>query len=489
MSKTFPEGFLWGGATSAAQIEGAWNEGGKGWSICDVSPARFDLDVTAYDENVDMTTEAVLEGLEDRDGVSRYPKRHGSDFYHRYHEDIELMAEMGFTCYRMSIAWSRIFPHADDPEPNEEGLAFYDAVFDDLLAHGIEPLVTMAHYDAPLDLALRYDGWYSRETVDLFCRFAETICERYRDKVRYWITFNEIDSILRHPWASAALLRDRFADKDFDEVCRQAMHHQFVASARATEICHRIIPGSKVGGMITKLTYYPYSCRPEDVLAATKRMRSVYAYSDTQVFGEYPAYLLAEYRNRDLSIRMEPGDLDVMRGNPVDFVAFSYYMSSCEAADTTGLDVTPGNTVLALRNPHLPCSEWGWQTDPTGLRISLIDLYDRYHKPLFIVENGLGAHDELTEDGKVNDGYRIDYLHDHISAAWDAVHEDGVELMGYTTWGCIDLVSESTRQMSKRYGLIYVDADDYGRGTYERFRKNSFWWYRDVIARNGLEDE
>lgn len=224
----------------------------------------------------------------------------------------------------------------------------------------------MAHYDAPLDLALRYDGWYSREAIDLFARYVETICTRYRNKAKYWITFNEIDSIIRHPWASAALVRDRFEGKDFDEVCRQAMHHQFVASARATEICHRIIPGSMVGGMITKLTYYPYTCKPEDVLAATRRMRSVYAYSDTQVFGEYPKYLLTEYRNSGWNVEMTPEDLDMMRENPVDFVAFSYYMSSCEAADTTGLDVTPGNTVLAIKNPHLPTTDWGWQTDPWG---------------------------------------------------------------------------------------------------------------------------
>ena len=487
MTKVFPKGFLWGGATSAAQVEGGWNEGGKGLSICDVSPARFDVDVKNYAANVDMDTATLLEGLNNLTDTARYPKRHGSDFYHRFHEDIELMAEMGFKTYRMSIAWSRIFPHADDTEPNEEGLAFYDAVFDELLAHGIEPLVTMAHYDAPLDLALRYNGWYSREAIDLFARYVETICTRYRNKVKYWITFNEIDSIIRHPWASAALVRDRFEGKNFDEVCRQAMHHQFVASARATEICHRIIPGSMVGGMITKLTYYPYTCKPEDVLAATRRMRSVYAYSDTQVFGEYPKYLLTEYRNNGWHIEMQPGDAEVMRENPVDFVAFSYYMSSCEAADTTGLDVTPGNTVLAIKNPHLPTTDWGWQTDPLGLRLSLIDLTDRYRKPLFIVENGLGAHDELTEDGQVHDSYRIDYLRDHLSAVWDAIHEDGVDLMGYTTWGCIDLVSESTKQMSKRYGFIYVDADDYGHGTYDRYRKDSFYWYRDVIARNGLE--
>ena len=490
MAYTFPEGFLWGGATAAGQYEGGWNEGGRGWSVGDVSPEHFSSDVTDYDTNVGMTTAIIEKALAHPEDEVHYPKRHGSDFYHRYKEDIALMAEMGFKTFRMSISWSRIFPHVDDAEPNEEGLAFYDAVFDELLANGIEPLVTMSHYEPPLDLVLRYDGWYSREAIDLFVRYVETICTRYKDKVKYWLTFNEIDSVIRHPWVSGALVEDRFAGKNFEEVIYQAMHHQFVASALATKVCHEIIPDAQVGCMLTKLTYYPYSCKPADVLAAQQRMRATYAFSDTQVFGEYPAYLLAEYRNKGIEIKMEPGDLEAMKAYPVDFVSFSYYMSSCEAADTTGLDVTPGNTILAVKNPHLPTSEWGWQIDPTGLRVSLVDLYDRYRKPLFVVENGLGARDVLEEDGSIHDSYRIDYLRQHFKAMWEAVRLDGVELMGYTSWACIDLVSEGTKQMSKRYGYVYVDADDYGKGTYDRYRKDSFYWYKDVIARNGLaEDE
>lgn len=489
MAYVFPEGFLWGGATAANQIEGGWNEGGKGWQVSDVMREHFDVDVRDYATNVGMTTADIGEGLAHPEDEVHYPKRHGSDFYHRYKEDIALLAEMGFKTFRMSIAWSRIFPHADDVEPNEEGLAFYDAVFDELLAHGIEPLVTMSHYEPPLDLVLRYDGWASREVIDLFCRYVDVITKRYAGKVKYWLTFNEIDSIIRHPYTSGALVEDRFPGRNFEAVIYQAMHHQFVASALATKICHENIPGSQVGCMLTKLTYYPYTCKPEDVLAAQQRMRATYAFSDTQVFGEYPSYLLAEYRNKGIEIAMEPGDLEAMRAYPVDFISFSYYMSSCEAADTTGLPVTAGNTVLGVTNPYLPTSDWGWQTDPTGLRISLVDLYDRYRKPLFVVENGLGAHDTLEADGTVHDPYRIAYLRDHMRAMWDAIELDGVELWGYTSWACIDLVSESTKQMSKRYGYIYVDADDYGRGTYDRYRKDSFFWYREVIARNGLSDE
>ncbi|WP_243174173.1 glycoside hydrolase family 1 protein [Clostridioides difficile] len=436
--RKFPEGFLWGGATAANQFEGGWNLGGKGWSVSDVAKAHFDVDVKDYKSNNEITTKDIEEGLAHPEDEVNYPKRHGSDFYHHYKEDIALMAEMGFKTYRMSIAWSRIFPNGDDKEPNEEGLQFYDDVFDELISYGIEPLVTMSHYEPPLNIVLNYDGWYSRQVIDMFVRYVETICERYKNKVKYWLTFNEVDSMIRHPYTTGGLVRDRFKDKNFEEVIFQAMHHQFVASALATKICHEIIPNSKVGCMLTKLTYYPYTCRPEDVLAAQQKMRSIYAYSDTQVFGEYPVYLLSYFKNNNIQIAKEEHDDEIMKKYPVDFISFSYYMSSCEAADTTGLDITPGNTLLAVKNPYLEMSEWGWQIDSIGLRISLIELYDRYRKPLFIVENGLGAKDILTEDKKVHDQYRIDYLKEHFKCMLDAIIEDGVELWGYTSWGCID---------------------------------------------------
>ncbi|MDO5408736.1 MAG: family 1 glycosylhydrolase [Eubacteriales bacterium] len=487
--RKFPEGFLWGGATAANQFEGGWNLGGKGLSVSDVVRAHFDTDVKNYEKHTSITSEDIEEALKHLDDEVNYPKRHGSDFYHHYKEDIALMAEMGFKTYRMSIAWSRIFPNGDDEIPNEEGLQFYDDVFDELRKYKIEPLVTMSHYEPPLNLVLNYDGWYSREVVDFFVKYVETICTRYKDKVKYWLTFNEVDSMIRHPYTTGGLVRDRFEGKNFDEVIFQAMHHQFVASALATKICHEIIPDSKVGCMLTKLTYYPYTCKPEDVLEAQQMMRKTYAYSDTQVFGEYPAYLLSYFKNNGINIRKEAGDDEVMKTYPVDFVSFSYYMSSCAAADTTGLDITPGNTILAVKNPHLETSAWGWQIDPIGLRISLVELYDRYRKPLFIVENGLGAKDVLTEDNQVHDSYRIDYLRKHFKCMLDAIIEDGVELWGYTSWACIDLISESTKQISKRYGYIYVDIDDYGNGTYNRYRKDSFYWYKKVIANNSLDFE
>ena len=483
----FPEGFLWGGATAANQFEGGWREGGKGLSVSDVARAHLDADVTNYKAHNTITTADIERGLKELDDEVNYPKRHGSDFYHHYKEDIALMAEMGFKVYRMSIDWSRIYPNGDDEYPNEEGLKFYDNVFDELKKYNIEPLVTMSHYEPPLNIVLNYDGWYSREVIDMFTKYVTTICTRYKDKVKYWLTFNEVDSMIRHPYTTGGLIQDRFPGKNFEEVIFQAMHHQFVASALATKICHEIIPGSMVGCMLTKLTYYPYTCKPEDVLAAQQKMRSTYAYSDTQVFGVYPAYLLSHFENNNIHIVKGENDDEIMQKYPVDFVSFSYYSSSCEAGSYEGLEVTPGNTIMALKNPYIPASDWGWQIDPIGLRVSLVDLYDRYRKPLFIVENGLGAKDILTEDKKVHDDYRIEYLREHFKCMSDAIYEDGVELLGYTSWACIDLVSESTKQMSKRYGYIYVDADDYGRGTYNRYRKDSFFWYKHVIETNGEE--
>lgn len=482
-ARTFPQDFLWGGATAANQLEGSYREDGKGISVEDCMRQHFDQDLRDYNLQNHVTLEDVKRALETEDMVN-YPKRRGVDFYHHYKEDIALLGGMGFKCFRMSIAWTRIFPMGDEEEPNEAGLEFYDRVFDECRKYGIEPLVTMSHYEMPVHLALKYGGWHSRKTVDFFLRFVRTICERYKDKVKYWLTFNEIDSMIRHPFTSAGLLEDCFPGQNFEEVVFQAMHHQFVASAAAVKICHEQIPDSKVGCMLTKLTYYPYSCRPEDVKKAQDIMRSTYCYSDAQVFGEYPRFLLNYFRKNGIHIQKEPGDDELMRKYPVDFVSFSYYNSYCAAENGEGLTRSAGNTAVGFKNPYLEESQWGWQIDPMGLRISLVDLYDRYRKPLFIVENGLGAKD-LLENGTVNDDYRIAYMQAHLKAVLDAIDLDGVDVMGYTCWGCIDLISESTRQISKRYGLIYVDCDDYGRGSYDRYKKRSYDWYRQVIESNG----
>ena len=489
--RTFPDGFLWGGAVAANQCEGGWREGGKGVSVSDV--ARYRDPSTMGDINdvhgfCDITDEEIDRALEN-DDERVYPKRHGIDFYHRYEQDIELLAGMGFSVFRFSIAWSRIFPKGDETEPNEAGLEFYDRVIDCCRAHGMEPLVTLSHYEPPLALCRTYNGWLDRRTIGFFLRFVDVVTRRYAGRVRYWLTFNEVDSILRHPFMTGGLIESRFSPEEFEQVEYQAMHHQFVASALAVKMAHENDSACQVGCMLTKRTIYPYSCRPADVLKAQQEMRGVYAFADVQVRGTYPAYLLSRFERRGIDIRMEPGDEAILAAYPVDFVSCSYYSSTCAAADETNLEVGLENTARGVKNPYLQTSAWGWSIDPTGLRISLVDLYDRYGKPIFVVENGLGAQDELVDDDRggktVHDGYRIDYLRRHIQAMWEAVVEDGVEMLGYTTWAPIDLISNSTNQMSKRYGFVYVDVNDDGTGSYERYKKDSYEWYRRVIATNG----
>lgn len=485
----FPEGFLWGGATAANQIEGAWNEGGKGMTIEDCLPYR-EVGVSDFTKQFAFGLKDLEEAL-NADESANYPKRRGIDFYHHYKEDIALFAEMGYKIFRLSISWSRIFTDPRDEKPNEEGIAFYIDVLKECKKYGIEPLVTLSHYDPPLVLATEYKGWYSREVIDLFMKYARVCYERFGEYVTYWLTFNEVDAMLRHPVTSGALIEEKFVNWGipFEEAVYQAMHHQMIASALAVKLGHEMMPDSKIGCMMTKLLFYPYTCKPEDNLVAQHRMRGIYRYVDIQVFGEYSGHLRKEIANKGFTIKEAPEDARILKEGTVDYVSFSYYMTSCMAADTTGLDMAPGNTVNGVKNPYLPSSEWGWQTDAAGLRYSLVELYDRYRKPLFIVENGLGAKDTVTEDGHVHDPYRMDYLKEHVCAMSDAINIDGVDLMGYTWWGCIDLVSESTRQMSKRYGFIYVDVDDYGKGSFRRIKKDSFDYYKKVIASNGTDIE
>ncbi|HEL9651015.1 TPA: 6-phospho-beta-glucosidase [Streptococcus suis] len=481
MTKQFPKGFLWGGATAANQYEGGWNLGGRG-------PATSDTYIAVDpDKRKDMShfgkpvSRADVEfALADQEGL--YPKRWGSDFYHRYKEDIALFAEMGFKTFRLSIAWSRIFPKGDELEPNEEGLAFYDAVFDELNKYGIEPLVTLSHYEFPLHLALEYGGWKNRKVIEFFVRYAETVFKRYQGKVKYWLTFNEINILGMVGYLSGGLL---FEDGKNDlEAMYQAVHHQFIASSLATKAAHEIDPENKVGCMLARMENYAATCNPDDVLAALKKDQENLFYTDVQVRGAYPSYMKRFFKENNIQVVFEPGDEAILKQYPVDFMSFSYYMTSITRALPDKDEATAGNLILGEANPYLEASDWGWQIDPVGLRITLNKLYDRYQVPLFIVENGLGALDKVEADGSIEDGYRIAYLEKHIQQMYEAI-EDGVELMGYTPWGCIDLVSASTSEMSKRYGFIYVDADDQGKGSFDRSRKASFYWYKDVIASNG----
>lgn len=477
----FPEGFLWGGAVAANQVEGAFNVAGKGLSVADMATYKPNVDNKDYAAHMTISTETITQAMADPTD-SIYPKRRGIDFYHRYKEDLALFSETGFKTLRLSIAWTRLFPTGEEETPNQAGIDFYLNVFREMKRLGIEPIVTLSHYEMPVALSVNYNGWVDRRVVDDFVRFTKACVEHFGDYVPYWLTFNEIDSIHRHPFTTAGIIPDRCAPGKLEQDIYQALHHQFVASALATKIIHETCPNAKVGCMVTKLMTYPLTCAPIDVELTLKKNLENNFYADVQVKGEYPKLILADLRNRGIEIHMESQDLEILKSYPVDFVSFSYYMSMAESNDPNA-NRTPGNTVLGVKNPFLESTEWGWKIDPKGLKISLLDLYDRYQLPLMIVENGMGSVDVL-KDGAIHDAYRIAYFKEHFKQMKEAIDE-GVELIGYTSWGPIDLVSAGTSQMSKRYGFIYVDADDEGNGTYDRLRKDSFYWYQNVIQTNG----
>lgn len=462
----FPEKFLWGGAVAANQCEGAYNEDGKGLDVQDILPKGI---------SAPRTTEPTPDNL----------KLIGIDFYHRYREDIALLAEMGFKVFRTSIAWSRIFPQGDEETPNEAGLQFYDDLFDECKKYGIEPLVTLSHYETPLHLAQCYNGWIDRRMIEFYERYVRTVFTRYHGKVKYWLTFNEINSVLASPFMSGGIMTplEELSKSDL----YQAIHHELVASALATKIAHEIDPQNQVGCMILAVPFYPLTPNPNDVMKAMSQRHENDLFAEVHVFGEYPGYAKRLFREQGIRLDITQEDREILK-NTVDFISFSYYMSSCATADPKKAKSGRGNLIGGVPNPTLEASAWGWQIDPQGLRWILNEFWERYRKPLFIVENGLGAKDVLTktENGNytVEDDYRINYLKKHLIQVDEAI-QDGIPVMGYTSWGCIDLVSASTAQMSKRYGYIYVDRNDDGTGSLTRYRKKSFYWYKNIIATNG----
>ena len=474
----FRDDFLWGGATAANQFEGGYDEGGKGLSCADML-------TNGTGSSPRQITRTLEEGM-------YYPNHVASDFYHHYKEDIALMAEMGFQVFRMSIAWTRIYPTGMETEPNEEGLKFYDDVFDELKAHGIEPLVTISHYELPFYLTEHYNGWSGRELIDLYVKFCGTIFRRYKDKVKYWLTFNEINcgTLALGNYMSLGILnegtRSFLEQKDIPQLRYQGMHHQFVASAMAVKLGHEINPDFRIGCMIALMPTYPLTCHPEDMLKFQKQWQDINYYcGDVMVRGEYPHYAKRLWAEQGVSLEITDEDRKILKEGTVDFYSLSYYQTNC-VSHSDDQSMTGGNLLAGVKNPYLKASDWGWQIDPDGLRYTLNDLYGRYRIPLMIVENGLGAYDRVEEDGSIHDDYRIAYLKAHIRAMKEAV-DDGVDLMGYTPWGCIDIVSASTGEMKKRYGFIYVDSDDFGNGSFKRSKKDSFRWYRKVIRSNGEE--
>lgn len=471
---TFPEGFMWGGATAANQFEGGYNEGGRGLANVDVVPHgkdRYPI-IAGKMKHLDF------------DDQHFYPAKEAVGFYYRYKEDIALLAEMGFKTFRISIAWTRIFPKGDESQPNEEGLQFYENVFKEMHKYGIEPLVTITHFDMPIHLIKEYGGWRNRKLVDFYENLVTVLFTRYRGLVKYWITFNEINMILHAPFMGAGLVFEEGENEE--EIKYIAAHHELIASAKATKIAHEIDPENKVGCMLAAGQYYPQSPDPKDVRQAQIDNQENYFFVDVQSRGEYPAYALKELERKGIKLPFEPGDKELLKEHTVDYISFSYYSSRVSAhPDNMDGDLTAGNIFASIKNPYLKASEWGWQIDPLGFRITMNELYDRYQKPLFVVENGLGAIDTVEDDGQIIDDYRIEYLQEHIQAMKDSIELDGVNILGYTSWGAIDLVSASTGEMSKRYGYIYVNRDDQGNGSLERSKKKSFHWYKEVIESNG----
>ena len=477
---TFPQGFLWGGATAACQLEGGFDKGGRGLATTDM--VVLDERGGKAQNSMDVSSEELRERLAHPENFN-FPKRRGCEFYSHYKEDIALFAEMGFSVFRMSIAWSRIFPLGTELEPNEEGLKFYDDVFDELLAHGIQPLVTLSHYDMPLHLTEVYNGFDSRETIECFRRYARCVFERYQHKVKYWLTFNEINMALMSPYCCCGAMEERSGRSGLD-FAYNLTHRQFLASALAVKEAHEVNPDLKVGCMVCRLEKYPESPNPLDIYQSMLEDHLNYFYIDVQAKGAYPFYMDGYFKQHGVEIDWQPGDKELLAQGAVAFISISYYMTYVCRYDPSMKDA--GNLQAQIKNPYLENSDWGWPMDPMGFRITLNNLYDRYSKPIFIAENGLGAYDKVEEDGSIHDSYRIDYLSKHIEQLGLAI-EDGVDVFGYASWGPIDIVANSTSEMKKRYGYIYVDADDEGNGTYARSRKDSFYWYKKVIESNGAD--
>lgn len=473
MNKTFNDKFLWGGAVAAHQFEGGYKEGGKGLSIADFM-------TLGNHETPRELTDTIEAG-------KYYPNHKASDFYHHYKEDIKLMAEMGFKAFRTSIAWTRIFPNGDETQPNAAGLEFYDKVFDELLRYGIEPVVTLSHFEMPIHLVKEYGGWSNRKLIDFFARYAHVCFERFHTKVKYWMTFNEINN--QTDYSSDLLVYENSGIKfkpgdNKEELMYQAAHYELVASAQAVQIGHAIDPSLKIGCMIAFCPIYPASSRPEDILFTQKAMDTRYYFGDVHINGEYPTWMKPYFEEKGINLDITPEDLAILKNGTVDYIAFSYYMSFM-AKYTDHMDYREYEDLFP--NPYVKTNDWGWQIDPVGLRYSMNWMQTRWHKPMFIVENGLGAYDKMTDDHQIHDSYRIEYLRNHISEMKKAVVEDGADLIGYLPWGCIDLVAASTGEMKKRYGFVYVDADDYGQGSMKRYPKDSFYWYQKVIKSNGAD--
>ncbi len=474
VKKNFPTNFIWGGALAANQMEGAWREGGKGWCLADINRDQRDIPLNKR-YNMEVDTAYIEKAMTEDD--QHYPKRRGIDFYHTYPQDLKLLAGTGMNGLRTSINWARIYPNGDDEVPNEEGLAYYDHLIDEMIRNGLEPMITLSHYEMPLNLALKYKGWYSRVVIDFFVRYCETCFRRYQGKVRKWIVVNQINLIIHESFNHLGIASDKV--DNVLEAKYQGVHNEMVACAKATRIAHEIDPENQVGMMFCSNLTYPCSPKPEDVFWNLRHNQMEYFFGDVMVRGEYPGYACRYFADRNLNVRSYPGDEEALRNGTVDFVSFSYYYTRM-SGEKPYLESELGQ----IANPNLKESDWGWAIAPLGLRTCLNEYWDRYQKPLYITENGLGAFDTLEADGSIHDSYRIEYLREHIKACKEAIM-DGVDLRGYYPWGPIDIISCSSSEMTKRYGFIYVDLDNDGNGSGRRYKKDSYYWYQRVTSSNG----
>lgn len=473
----FPKNFLWGGAVAACQIEGAWDVDERGPSTSDVRVFDKDMDRANITKEGGGTLEEIEFSLHDKEGY--YPKRHGIDFYHTYKSDLALMKEMGFKAFRTSISWSRIFPKGDEISPNEKGLEFYDHLIDEIIKDGMEPVITMSHYDMPIYLVTEYGGFANRKVSDFFVRYGKVLLERFKGKVKYWIVCNQVNLVPTVQFGSLGLYDGQ--SKNMEELMYQAVHNQFVACAKIIEAAREIDPKAQMGTMVADGTFYPATCNPKDIVLTMKKNRMQYYFTDVQLRGEYPVYALRYFKEHNIDLKIQPGDEELLKKYTADFLAISYYYT--RIVDHTKNDITPFD---GEQNPYLEPTPWEWRADPLGFYNSLSQYWDRYQVPLMIAENGLGALDTVETDGSIHDPYRISYLRQHIEQLKECIL-DGVNILGYLSWGPIDLVSSSSAEMSKRYGYIYVDLDDYGSGSGKRLKKDSFYWYKHVIETNGEE--
>ena len=475
IKKAFPKDFLWGGALAANQCEGAYNEDGKGMSIADIHIYNPKINRKQSETKNNEFTQAEIEFRKNDTTLNYYPKRFGIDFYHTYKEDLKLLKELGINTLRISIAWTRIFPTGLEEKPNEKGLQFYDDLFDEMKKLDIIPMVTISHYEMPLELSTKYGGWLSKVTLEAFKKYVDVIMERYKHKVKYWIAFNQINTLFGEGFNSVSIPYDYV--EDLTSASYQALHYQFVASAYAKMKMDEMNTGMKMGAMVCNGIGYSQNCDPKEVMYNYKNSQLQYMFLDVLCRGYYPRSLYRYFEENHIQpFIATKEELDLIKKNPCDYLSFSYY-----GTGVCSSDLEPGRRKA---NPYLTANEWGWVNDPVGLRYVLNEYYDRYQLPIMITENGSGFVDEVSEDGHIHDPYRIDYYKQHIEQMKEAIY-DGVELIGYYPWGPIDIVSCTSSEMSKRYGFIYVDEDDYGKGSKRRIKKDSFNWYKEAILSNG----